>query len=326
MPESLLLLHQGYFCKEWSSQVQQRCGYGWPLLEMHQSCFFVVWASCCCPLLGHSKSRGRCWAAIWFSHHPKPPGRPVHGGRWIGHRRTKWSVVCSAPHSQAAEEAMPHLYKQAWKRPTLVRRRLSRTNALLGRVIPRGGCRCRGWKCGVLQGHPPTPHSIGDQPSAPQVCCCQINWWDAVWRARIGVSIWGAERLHSVDGWALSGADVQAPWHSVLETVWLHCDEAQEVGCLRWLEDCSLVQDAGIQSQFSRPRWGGYEHCGTRQARSTLRLNAPGLGWLFAELLLQHPIRSQQAASGARGVMSASCEVTLGVSDTWAACPTLLRG
>jgi len=26
--------------------------------------------------------------------------------------------------------------------------------------------------------------------------------------------------------------------------------------------------------------------CGTRQERSTLQLNAPGLGWLFAELLL----------------------------------------
>jgi len=32
--------------------------------------------------------------------------------------------------------------------------------------------------------------------------------------------------------------------------------------------------------------------------------------------LLQHPSRSQQAASGARRVMSASCEVTQGVGDT----------
>ena len=38
----------------------------------------------------------------------------------------------------------------------------------------------------------------------------------------------------------------------------------------------------------------------------------------------QHPSRSQQAASGARRVMSASCEVTQGVGDTWATCPTLL--
>jgi len=32
---------------------------------------------------------------------------------------------------------------------------------------------------------------------------------------------------------ALSGTDVQAPWHGVLETVWLLCEEAQQDGCLR---------------------------------------------------------------------------------------------
>jgi len=59
------------------------------------------------------------------------------GGRWIGHWRTTWSTVCSsAPHSQATEEAIPYLYKQERKRPTPVQRRLSRTQALLGRVIP----------------------------------------------------------------------------------------------------------------------------------------------------------------------------------------------
>jgi len=36
---------------------------------------------------------------------------------------------------------MPHLYKQERKRPAQVRRRLSRTQALLGRVIPGGGFR-----------------------------------------------------------------------------------------------------------------------------------------------------------------------------------------
>ena len=61
------------------------------------------------------------------------------GGRWIGHWRTTSSTVCSfAPHSQTAEEAIPHLYKQEWKRPTSVRRCLSRTTALLGRAIPGG--------------------------------------------------------------------------------------------------------------------------------------------------------------------------------------------
>jgi len=56
------------------------------------------------------------------------------------------------------------------------------------------------------------------------------------------------------------------------------------------------------------------DEAGTKLERSTLQMNAPGLGWLFAMLLLQHP--SQQAASGARRVMLASCEVTQGVGDT----------
>jgi len=67
-------------------------------------------------------------------------------GRWIGHWRTTRSTVCSsAPHSQAAEEAIPHLYKQEeWKRPTPLRRLLSRTQAVFGSVIPGSVCRCRG--------------------------------------------------------------------------------------------------------------------------------------------------------------------------------------
>jgi len=55
---------------------------------------------------------------------------------------------------------------------------------------------------------------------------------------------------------------------------------------------------------------------GTRQERSTLRLNAPGLGWLFVTLLLKHSNWSQQAASRVRRVMQASCEVTQGVGNT----------
>ena len=44
--------------------------------------------------------------------------------------------VCSAPHSQAAKEAIPHLYRQERKRQSPVRRRLSWTQDLLGSVIP----------------------------------------------------------------------------------------------------------------------------------------------------------------------------------------------
>jgi len=45
---------------------------------------------------------------------------------------------CScAPNSQVAEEDISHFYKQERKCPTPMRRRLSRTQAPLGRVIPR---------------------------------------------------------------------------------------------------------------------------------------------------------------------------------------------
>jgi len=92
-----------------------------------------------------------------------------------------------------------------------------------------------------------------------------MNWWVVVRRVQMGVSILGAVQLHSMDGWALSGVGVWAPWHGVLQTVWLHCDEAQQVRCLRGLEGCPLVWGAGIQSQFARRRWwqdqwGGSEH------------------------------------------------------------------
>jgi len=58
--------------------------------------------------------------------------------------------------TQAAEEAILHLYKHERKRSLPVRRRLSRTQALLERIIPGGGCQCRGWKCRVLWGCPST--------------------------------------------------------------------------------------------------------------------------------------------------------------------------
>jgi len=48
---------------------------------------------------------------------------------------------------------------------------------------------------------------------------------------------------------------------------------------------------------------GRYEHCGTRKERSTLRLNAPRLGWLFAKLLLQHRNRTYQGL-GTEGQVS----------------------
>ena len=104
------------------------------------------------------------------------------------------------------------------------------------------------------------------------------------------------QRASALDGRVSAECECWCPssWHGVLETVWLHCGEAQQVECLLIVQGCLLVQDASIQSQFARCcwwrcRWGGCEHCGNRQERSTLRLNVPRLRWLFAGSLLQHP-------------------------------------
>jgi len=66
-------------------------------------------------LLGRTRFRGRCWAAILLSRRPETSDRAVCGevDRLDNWRTTTWSTVCSsAPHSQAAEEVIPHLYNQ----------------------------------------------------------------------------------------------------------------------------------------------------------------------------------------------------------------------
>ena len=83
----------------------------------------------------------------------------------------------------------------------------------------------------------------------------ELMSWCVAGRLKMGVSICGAVHLHSMDGWALSGAGVQDPWHGVLETAWPHCDKAQQVGFLGGWEGCPLVLDAGIRSQFARRPW-----------------------------------------------------------------------
>ena len=160
------------------------------------------------------------------------------GGRWIWHWRTTWSTVCSsALHSGSRGGNTPFVQAGGVTSDTGAEAVKPDPGSSWEGHSGGGGCRCQGWKCGVLWGCPPTPHSVGDPPRSPHVYCycCQMNWWDVVRRVQMGVSIWGAVRLHSMDGWALSRADVQAPWLGVLETVWLHCDEAQQVECLQHL-------------------------------------------------------------------------------------------
>jgi len=52
----------------------------------------------------------------------------------------------------------------------------------------------------------------------------------------------------------------------------------------------------------------------SQKERRTLLLSGPGLRWLFAALLAQHPSPSQQIVLKARRVMSTFCDVTQKVS------------
>jgi len=104
--------------------------------------------------------------------------------------------------------------------------------------------------------------------------------------------------------------------HGVLQTVWPHCDEAQQIGCGDdWkIVCCCRTQASSHSSQGVAD--GGVDKAGVSTA-------APGgaqyaaVEWTrakraIATLLLQHPSPRHQTASRVRRVMSASCEVTRG--------------
>jgi len=186
---------------------------------------------------------GRCWAAIRLSHRPEPSDRVVRGevdgfdsggrhDRRFVPRHTHRPQRRPYPISTGRSGNVQHRCGGCWAGPRL----------FLGGSFRVCVYRCLELKCGVLWGRPPTLLSIDDPPTALHVCgCCQKNWWVDVRRVQMGASIWGAVQLHPMDGWVLNGAGVQAPWHGVLEIVWLLCVEPQQVGYLWGLEGCPLV-------------------------------------------------------------------------------------
>ena len=90
------------------------------------------------PLLGRTRSRGRCWAAIRLFH-TEPPGRAVHGevdGLYIGGKHGRQFVLLRHTH-RPQKGPYPICASRSGKRSTLVRKRLYRTQAL-GRAIPWG--------------------------------------------------------------------------------------------------------------------------------------------------------------------------------------------
>ena len=228
---------------------------------------------------------------------------------------------------------MSHLYKQERKHPTPLRRRLSRTQALLGRVIPgRLGVGVgdeNAGLCGVVR-----PLRI---PLVIYLLRCTyvviVRWTDEMlcggykWMFRFEAPCfrtrWTGERWVEQMS-RLHGTACQRQCGFI----------AMKLGNLDACEDWKVVRWCRTQASSHNSQGvvnGEVNEAGMSTAAPNRRAvlcgwNAPGLGWLFAELLLQHSSWSQQAASGARRVMPTSCHVTQGVGDTWATCPTLLRG
>ena len=192
-----------------------------------------------------------------------------------------------------------HLYKQERKSPTPVRRQFSRTQALHGKVIP-GGCRCRGWKCGVLWGCPPTSAArtlllLSDK----LMTCCAAGTngcLDLRRRASALNGRVGAESSRCPGSVAWYARDSVAPLRRS-SAGWMPARIGKLFAGVGRVVDASLT--AGSMRRC--------EHWGTGQERSILQLNAPGPSWLFATLWLQRHSRSQQAASPARRQMWASC-------------------
>jgi len=254
------------------------------------------------------------------------------GGRWIGHWRTTWSTVCSsAPHSQAAEEAIPQLYKQEQKRSTPVRRRLSQTQVLLGRVISGGWVPVSGIKMRSFVG-------LSAHPT--------FHWWSAHCAARM--MLLSDEQMSCAAGtngcldlrrraFALDGR-VSAEWSRCPGSIARRPRDS--VATLRrssagWMAarvgrlsagvgrmHPVTIRKASLMAGSMRRVWALRHQTGAQYSAVECTRVSVGIRRVVAPA----PNRSQQAASGARRVMSASCEVTQGVGDTWATCPTLLRG
>jgi len=64
-------------------------------------CDFFLASEFFYPLLGRARFRGKCWATIWLSHRPEPPGHAVYGevdGLDIGGQHGRWFVLLRHTH------------------------------------------------------------------------------------------------------------------------------------------------------------------------------------------------------------------------------------
>ena len=101
--------------------------------------FFIVWASYFNPLLGRTRSRNRCWAAIRLSHRPELSDRAVHeevDGLDIEGRHGRRFVLLRHTHRL---QRRPYSFVQAEAETSDTGAEVvSRTHAVLGKIIPEG--------------------------------------------------------------------------------------------------------------------------------------------------------------------------------------------
>ena len=184
------------------------------LISTKQIAIFIVWATSYL-LLGRTRSRGRCRAAIQLYRHPEPSGHALHGvvdELDSGGQHGRRSVPLR--HSHKPQKDIPHVRKQQRKRPTPVWRRLSWTYVVLGQNhfgrVPVSGMNVRS-----LVVFSTATHSIGDPPRAPHVCCCQMSRW-VVRRTQMGISTWDDVHSHLVSAeWRCPGSTAQCARDSV---------------------------------------------------------------------------------------------------------------
>jgi len=258
------------------------------------------------------------------------------GGRWIRHSRTTWSKVCSsAPHSQAAEGAIPHLCKQEGNVPTPVRRRLSRwTHAVLGRVIPGGWVPVSGMKVRslvVLSNHSAF-HRWSAQSTALLMLLMLSGKLMICCSADTNGSLDLRRRASALDGrvsaeWSRCPSSmVRRPRDSVSP---LRRSSAGLDAC----EDSKVVRWCRTQA-FSHNSQGVVDGSVSEAGVSTA---APGRSAVFCcwvdqdykmavrNVVALAPQPEPASRLEVRRVMSTFCEVTQGVGNTWATYPMLLR-
>jgi len=280
------------------------------------------------PLLGRARFRDWCWAAIRLSYRPEPSGHTVHeevdgldiggqhGRRFVLLRHTHRLHRPPYPICTNRGGNVRHRCEGGWARPRL----------FLGTSFREGGYRCRelnAESCGVV-GIPlmirPLRRTYVVVVRKTDELLCGGHKWVSRFEAPCICTRWtGERRVEQVS--RRRPRDSVAPLRRS-SAGWMPARIGRLSACVGRRHPVTN-RKASLMVESIRQVWALRHQTGEQY--SAVECTVPGLGWLFAMLLLQHPNQSQQAASWVRWVMSASCEVTRGVGDTWATCPTLLR-